>query len=301
VPNWSGSSPSTPTPVTRARADRLRGVAQEVQLGHAELIPDDGHPDRWNLLIDGTPQSYVDLSDPLRLEYEYIRWLAAVLDAAGPVGAPVRVLHLGGGALTLPRYLAATRPGSSQRVVERDAALIALVRRVLPPPRQAGIRIRCADARAAVAGYTAARFQVVIADVFRGARVPAHLTTVEFARAVAGVLVPGGLYAVNLTDTAGLAFTRTQVATLRSVFAGICLVAEVGVLKGRRFGNVVLVASAADGPQLPVDSLRAAALRDPFSARCLYGAELDRFAAGARPVSDAEAVDSPEPPPGFFR
>src|SRR5437764_1146294 len=86
------------------------------------LVPDPRRPAGWTLLVDGVPQSYVDLDDPRYLEFEYMRRLASIIDAAAPPGVPLRVLHLGGGALTMPRYVAATRPGSRQRVVELDAA-----------------------------------------------------------------------------------------------------------------------------------------------------------------------------------
>src|SRR5262249_33763682 len=153
--------------------------------------------------------------------------------------------------LTLPRYVAVTRPGSVQRAVERDAALTALVRRVLPLPRGADLRVRGADAREAGEGAGPARHDPVGADVYGGSQVPARVASVEFAAAVARVLRPGGWYAVNLADAAPLAFSRGQVATLRAVFDDVCLMAEPGVLRGRRFGNVVLVA----GTGLPVAGL----------------------------------------------
>src|SRR2546429_3185620 len=102
------------------------------EFGATELVADPGRAHGWTLLVDRVPQSYVDLDDPGHLEFEYVRRVASVIDAAAPAGVPLRVLHLGGGALTLPRYLAATRPGSTQRVLERDAALTALILRELP-------------------------------------------------------------------------------------------------------------------------------------------------------------------------
>src|SRR2546423_600544 len=90
--------------------------------GAAALVPDPDRPGGWTLRLDGTPQSYVDTADPAVLHFEYMRRLGSVVDAAAPAGEPLRVLHLGGGALTLARYVAATRPGSTQQVVERDAA-----------------------------------------------------------------------------------------------------------------------------------------------------------------------------------
>jgi spermidine synthase len=235
----------------------------------------------------------------MRLEFEYVRRLASVVDAAAPPGEPLRVLHLGGGALTLPRYVAATRPGSPQWVVERDAALIALVRRELPLPRGAPIRVRAEDARVAVAGAGAGRYDLILADVYGGARIPGRLSTLEFAGEVRRVLRPDGLYAANIADGPPLPYARAQVATLRAVFPAVCLAAEASVLKGRRFGNLVLVAAGAEAT-LPVAQLARAAAGDPFPARVSSGAELDRFVAGARAVTDATAVDSPEPPAGLF-
>src|SRR4051812_25473518 len=102
------------------------------------------------LLVDGVEQSYVDIADPRNLKHTYVRRIASLIDTAAPGGTPLRVLHLGGGGFTLPRYIAATRPGSSQQVVERDAALDAFVREVLPLPTDADIRTSYGDARGAV-------------------------------------------------------------------------------------------------------------------------------------------------------
>lgn len=282
---------------------RRRGhvvLREPVDSGLAELVPDGERPGGFTLLLDGIPQSYVDLGDPYHLDFEYVRRLASVVDAIAPAGQPLRVLHLGGGGLTLPRYVAAARPGSAQRVVEHDAALIALVRRSLPLPRNADIRVRPADARAAVAAAGSHRFDLVVGDVFGAGRVPAPLTTVEFAAEAARVLRAGGCYAVNLADGPPLTFSRGQAATLRAVFADVCLVAEPGTLRGRRFGNIVLVATTGTAT-LPVATLARLAARDMFPGRLLHGADLDRFIAGAATVTDATAVGSPPPPRGLFR
>jgi len=276
----------------------VQGIRAQVDSGLAELLPDPDRRDGWTLRVDGTPQSYVDTSDPRLLVFEYMRRLGSVVDAAAPAGEPLRVLHLGGGALTLPRYVAATRPGSAQQVVERDDALIALVRRELPLDRQARIRVRAGDAREAVEAAGAGRYDLVVTDVYGGARVPARFASAEFAHAVARTLHAGGLYAVNLADGPPLGFARAQVATLCAVFPQVCLLAEPAVLRGRRYGNVILVAGRRE---LPLRELGASAAADPFPARLVHGDALVRFTGGARPVDDASAVDSPPPPDGLFR
>ena len=128
----------------------------DVTGGIAELLADADRDGSWMLLVNGTPQSHVDLEDPSHLEFEYVRRIGHVLDVAAEPGAAIDVVHLGGGALTLPRYAAVTRPGSRQRVVEFDQLLTDLVREHLPLPRGARIRVRADDARVGLAAFQAA-------------------------------------------------------------------------------------------------------------------------------------------------
>jgi SAM-dependent methyltransferase len=265
--------------------------------GHVELLRDAERRASWVLLVGGVPQSHVDLDDPGYLDFEYVRRLGHVIDTAAPTGQPLRVLHLGAGALTLARYVAATRPGSRQLAVDVDAALVDLVRARLPLRRGRSIRLRVGDAREVLETQPAGSFDVVIADVFAGGRTPAHLTSAEFTAAARRALRAGGVFAANVADGPPLAHARAQVATVLTAFANACLIADAGVLRGRRFGNLVLSASA---DPLPVDTLTRLAAGDPWPGRVLHGDELTRFAAGARPVTDADATSSPAPPPGAF-
>jgi len=282
--------------MTRATGRRATTTTDSVEGAHgrAELLRDADRRAAWMLLVDGVPQSHVDLDDPGYLDFEYVRRLGHVIDTAAPAAQPLRVLHLGAGALTLARYVTATRPGSSQLAVEVDAALVDLVRRRLP---LRGVRVRIGDARAVLERLRAGSYDVVIADVFAGGRTPAHLTSVEFMTAVRRVLRGGGVFAANVADGAPLAHARAQVATARAVFAQVALIADAAVLRGRRFGNLVLVASA---EPLPVDALTRLTAGDPMPGRVLHGAELTRFTGGAKPVSDADAHPSPVPPADAF-
>jgi spermidine synthase len=273
-------------------------VVETVDGGLAELIPDPDRARAWRLLIDGAPQSHVDLDDPAYLSFEYQRRLGHVIDLAAPPGRPVHAVHLGGGAFTLARYVAATRPRSTQQVVERDAALVQLVRRELPLEPGARIRVRSADARVGLAKVPDGWADLVITDVFSGARTPAHLNSGEFLAEVRRALKPGGWYAANLADGPPLAHLRGQIATAAAAFAELALVAEAAVLRGRRFGNAVLVAS--DLP-LPLTDLTRLAASDPHPARVEHGRALIDFTGGAAPVTDAAAVASPAPPPSVFR
>lgn len=275
-----------PTPVIRA----VRG-------GTARLLPDLDRPGGWLLTLDEAPQSYVDLRDPTHLEFEYARRMAHALDTVATPGEPLRALHLGGGALTLPRYLAATRPGSPQRVAEVDGELLSLVTEHLPLPADAGVALEARDARAALETAPEGSADVVVADVYGADRVPAHLTTLGYADAAARALGRDGVYLGNLADSAPFTFLAGQIATFAAVFDHLCLIAEPAVLRGRRFGNVVLAASHAP---LPVADLTRRTAADPLPARVVHGSRLAELGGRGAPVAEASAVPSPEPPEGAF-
>lgn len=254
----------------------------------------------YELEVDGTPQSHVDPGDPTHLHFEYVARMGAVIDRLRLPGQPITAIHLGGGALTLPRYIAHTRPGSRQQVLEVEQPLIDLVRAELPLPRDAQVRVRIGDARTVAAKLPAGlqgAADLVVSDVFAGAQTPAHLTTVEYYRVLAGLLAPDGVLLVNVADGAGLAFARRQVATVRAVLPEVIVLAEVQTLKGRRFGNLVIAASAAP---LPVEWLPRLMAAGPHPAKVAQGDEIDAFARGAAVVTDADASASPKPSASLF-
>jgi len=277
-------------------ADAFDGF--RIGAGWASVEPDRHRPGSFTLVVDGTPQSHVDLEDPTHLAFEYIRRIGHAIDLL-PEG-PVTALHLGAGALTLPRYVAVTRPGSRQQVVELERDLVEHVREVLPFPRGASIRVRYGDAREVLGKLPAGlrgTVDLAVVDVFGGSQIPAHVTSVEFYREVAAFLSPTGIVAVNVADGAGLAFARGQASTLQAVLPSVAAVADTGMLKGRRFGNIVLLGSRSD---LPVADMPRRYSSDPMPAKVVHGHELRSFTAGAPIVTDATAVASPEPNRSVF-
>jgi spermidine synthase len=254
----------------------------------------------FELVVDATPQSHVDLDDPTHLHFEYVARMGAVIDRLRMPGQPLTAVHLGAGALTIPRYVEATRPGSRQQVIEREPELVALVREHLPLPRRAAIRTRIGDAREGLARLPAAlrgNVDLLVSDVFAGAQTPAHLTTIEFYTEAAALLAPDGVLLVNVADGSGLAHARRQVATVRAVLEHVVVLAEVQVLKGRRFGNLIIAASPSPLPTAWLPRLMAAG---PHPAKVSHGAELEEFARSSRPVTDADASPSPLPSASLF-
>lgn len=279
----------------------LPAVVLEHSGFRAVIEPDRFVPGAFQLVVDGTPQSHVNLDDPTQLFFEYIQRMGAVIDLIGEPGDPLTALHLGAGALTLPRYIAATRPGSRQQVIELEQRLVELVRRELPLARGESVRVRYGDAREMLGRLPAGlrgSVDLLVVDVFSGARTPAHVTSVEFYREAAAMLAPAGVVLVNVADGPPLAFARAQAATLGAVLGRVAALAETQVLKGRRFGNVVLVGSNAG---LPLEWLQRVLAAGPYPAKAVAGAELAAFVAGASVVTDDSAVASPLPGRSIFQ
>lgn len=261
-----------------------------------ELLADVDRPGGWLLLLDRIRQSYVDLDDPTYLDFEYLQAFAAVADELPP--GRLAVTHVGGGGCTFARYLAETRPGSPQVVLEPDGALTAAVRARLPFRRGARIRVRATDGRSGMAALADRSADLVVVDAFAGGRVPAELSTVEFVADAARVLRPDGVLLVNLADGPPGRYSRRVAATLLAVLPQVAAQADPAVLKWRRFGNVVLAASAG---ALPVEGIQRAAAAAMFPRRVLAGPALRRFVGGARPLTDADPMRSPEPPDELWR
>jgi hypothetical protein len=263
-------------------------------------------PDRWvpgafTLIVDGTPQSHVNLDDPGQLFFEYVQRIGHVIDQLRMPGEPITAVHLGAGAFTLPRYIEATRPGSRQQVIELETDLVDLVREHLPLPRNASIRVRHGDARAVMEKLPAGlrgEVDLLVVDVFSGARTPAHVTSIEFYREAVSLLKPDGVIAINAADGPGLAFARGQAATLLTATADVAVLAETQILKGRRFGNIVLVGSPTE---LPLEWMPRLLAGGPHPSKVVTGPELRNWIAGAPITTDATAVRSPPPSRSIFQ
>lgn len=239
-----------------------------------EVLPTE-HPGGWVVRVDGHDQSYVDLDDPTRLVFDYVRRMGDVVDVLPP-GA-TRVVHVGGAGLTLPRYVAATRPGTSQVVLEPDEVLTALVRERLPLSRGSGIKVRPVDGVTGVAGLRDGHAHLVVVDAYAAGQVPDELLGAAFLTDLARALAPGGLVLLNLADRAPFGRARDAVARLRATVGPVVLSAEPATLRGRRAGNLLLVAGQAP----PLEALRRSATTSAAPYRVLDERQVsDSFGGG---------------------
>lgn len=260
----------------------------------SQIVSAPDEPGAFVVVNGDTEQSFVDPSDPTRLEFEYVQRIAEVLDEtvlARPASERIRLLHIGGGGMTIPRYVQAKRPGTAQIVFETDEKLIDQVRAKIPLPGRATTKVLVMDGRLGVAQLPSGSLDALIVDAFSGAQVPAELATAEFFAEALRLLRGSGVLVMNITDTAPFDWAKRCIAGLANYSDEIGVIAEVPVWKGRRFGNLIVLA----GNQIPVEAISKRLVRAFFPHRLIGGQALLDWLEGAPPFTKADNEPSPEP------
>lgn len=254
-------------------------------------------PDREGgrvLWLDTLRHSYIDVDDPSHLEFSYARTMGDVLAEIAPEGQPLDVVHVGGGGLSLPRYLEATRPGTESTVLEIDPLLTTIAKEELGYEPIPTIDVVNGDARVNIEDVPDDSADLVIGDAFGGVSVPWHLTTREFLQEVREVLAPGGWYALNLIDYPPLGFARAEAVTLEEVFGHVAVFAPRERLTGESGGNYVVVASTEPLPTEAILERNATrgddeAVVDSDGVTSDDGLSWDAFVGGAEVLVDDHA------------
>ena len=242
---------------------------------HATIEPDAFTDGGYVLSIGGAEQSHVNLDRPDDIFYEYLRRIGHLVDLAAPPGEPIKALHLGAGALTLARYIQATRPGSVQYAVELERELLDFVLQHLPMPEGTNLTTVIGDAREALGALDPGlQFDVVILDIFSGPEAPTHIADPGFYREARERLGRDGLLIVNVGDEAALTLLRSQVAAMREAVGDVAAFGEAGMFEGRYPGNIILVGTQGRWPESWTAALAA---RGPHPATVLAGVDLDPF------------------------
>ncbi|CAN5664985.1 hypothetical protein BH10ACT9_BH10ACT9_04330 [soil metagenome] len=264
------------------------GCDAETKYHCVRVVADPERDSGRTLVLDGLNHSYIDLDDPTVLDFTYVRALAAVVDATFPAAEPVTAYHLGGGGLTFPRYLAASRPGTRSLVSEIDEGVVRTDRDDLGLLTGSDIDVRVEDGRLGLRRLDAGSRDLVVGDAFGGVSVPWHLTTSEAIGDIRRVLDDDGVYVANLIDYRKLAFVRAEAATLQQSFAHVVLSGQPRDLADDPAnppdgGNFVVVASDA-----PLDTR---AILTMLKARdtgwtTLDGDQLSHWLGDAQPLTD---------------
>lgn len=259
------------------------------------LVPDRDVPGAFWVRFGLTQQSWVDPSRPDFLAFEYVQHIAMVLDHTvldTPGETRLRIVHIGGAGMSLPRWVAWRRPGTAQVVCEPDVELTAEVRRKIPLPPRSGIKVRDVDGRTGLAAMPDQWADVIIVDAFDGPSVPGELATRECLEQLRRVVRSDAVVIFNVTDRAPFEWAKALAGGLSRLWRHLIIGMEPVVAKGKRFGNVVLAASdkAAD-----TDAIERASAGLTIGYRWMVGRQARGWSGGAEPMTDDQAVASPGP------
>lgn len=247
------------------------GEIFDIETGVLELVPDPDELDAWTLVVNGMPQSHVNLADPAMIAFDYVRRTLRIVDILFEEG-PLRVLNLGGGGMSIPRCLSLLRLGSEQTVVEFDRLLAEVVAQRLPLHPDSGITVTIGEAQDFLARSAPAAYDLIIADIFTGSAVPRHVTTSDFVALAHAALQPEGVYLANVIDGRPLGYARKMAGVVRGEFRDAVVLTEADVLEQAYRGNLLMVGADRDLralADLPRD--------DPYDLHALRGKELSEF------------------------
>jgi spermidine synthase len=148
------------------------------------------------------------------------------------------------------------------------------------------MRVLVADGRVGLAEEARGQRDLIVGDAFGGLSVPWQLTTREAMELVDTALADDGVYVVNLIDHPPLNFVRAELATMRSVFPHVALLARAPALAGEDGGNLVAVASR---QPLPTEEIAAALPDRDLAWQVAEGSQLDEFVGDAAVLTDDHA------------
>ncbi|WP_258142585.1 spermidine synthase [Arthrobacter sp. MYb227] len=242
---------------------------------HATLEEDIFVPGAWVLSLGGAEQSHVNIGQPEEIFYEYLRRLANFIDEIDVPKQPLRILHLGAGALTLARYVEAVRPKSTQVAVDLERELLDFVLDALPLKTPDQLTTLIGDAREVLTRELASQeFDVIVLDIFSGFGAPEHLTVPGFYAEMDALLAPQGMVLVNVGDDPPFAFADTQIQAMSEVFPTVMASAPTEIFSRKYPGNMILAGSHAKIDSHLIERLRAAGAHP---GTVLAGSDLDGF------------------------
>ncbi|HUS26379.1 MAG TPA: fused MFS/spermidine synthase [Nevskiaceae bacterium] len=178
------------------------GVEIDTPSSHYRVVDGEynGRPVRVLTMGPGGLQSGIYTDGTKGLVFDYTRQMAAIVATAPHKD---HILILGGGAFTLPQYLAQAYPQAQIDVAEIDPQLPVIAKKYFGYTNPSNVRIFAQDARTYLE-RTNQTYDVVLVDVYSDLAVPFSLTTTEYAQALDRVVAPRGMVAANVVAAKGM-------------------------------------------------------------------------------------------------
>ncbi len=196
------------------------------------------------LVLDNLVQGYVDPDQPSVLVYEYEQVFREILNYITEDNPSPKVLHLGGGSYTFPRYIDIVYRKSVNEVVEIDPLVTEVAHEELGLPQDTRIITYNQDARRfLIERKPVDKYDIVIGDVFNDRSTPYHLTTLEFDQLVKSHMKEDGVYMINIIDDYKQGrYMPSFVHTLNHVFQNVYLFSP-GEIQEVEYSTFVILAT----------------------------------------------------------
>ena len=211
---------------------------------HKLIVHDNSINNIRTLILDSNFHSAMDLNNPDRIIYEYVRYfhLGFVF-----VDNPKNVLFIGGGGFTGPKDFLKSYPNVKIDVVEIDGDVIQVGKDYFFVPEDERLQIINQDGRQYLSN-TINDYDIIILDAYDKSYVPFHLMTKEFHEIINSHLSDNGVFIANIiTSLNGKSsdLFRAEYKTLDAVFPNV-YVYPLSVNQEQMVQNVIIVAHKQD-------------------------------------------------------
>ena len=177
-------------------------------------------------------QSVISLEDPHALYMNYAKYSIA---CTALVENPKRVLFIGLGAGSMPRFFARTFPGCRIDVAEIDAKVVEVARRFFFLPEIETMKITVIDGRIFLK-QSSEQYDIIFLDAYRDQLIPFHLMTRDFLEELKSRLATGGVLVSNVAVRDSAQLYPWMLRTYQSSFGTLFCAKVAGSI------NKVLVA-----------------------------------------------------------
>jgi spermidine synthase len=238
------------------------------------------------LALDRLVHSYVVPDNPFLLKYDYLKIFTEVIGYGSGDNDTPRILHMGGGGYSLPRYLETVNPQSINEVVEIDPAVTKTAYEKLGLPSDMAIKTYNQDARLfLMQQQTQDKYNFIVGDVFNDFSTPYHLTTVEFNRVISSRMQPDGIYMINIIDDFKEGkFMPSMVYTLKQVFQNVIILSVSNDWVNAGLSTYVIIATDRSFDEADYRKSASDDGKNTAVGYAFWGSDLDRYLEERNPV-----------------
>jgi spermidine synthase len=189
-------------------------VARHTAFQPILLTEDDSGLRTLRFGAEGVSQSVLKVADPRHLELDYARVLPASLAF---VRNPLRILIVGLGGGSLPRFFHSHFPETTVDVVEIDQGVVDVAKTYCGFVEDARMRVHVDDGRDFIEASNGG-YDLLILDCFDADSIPPHLATLEFLSTARNALSPRGIVVANIWGPSANPLYARMLITYRAAF-----------------------------------------------------------------------------------